>query len=314
MHLFKLLFNWKSLLCLAGSDDGHLERNCSPAEMDIANSLHFTPVKGKPLSPFISKLKLLVSEEKYRKAIRWSESGGAILISDGEAFKRQVLDESAEMFKTRNFTSFVRQLNLYGFRKVPVNGKGDPSKNMEFEHVHFKRDKPELMHLVKRTCPSRKNKRATKGTLTTFKRGSPSQGPEPRYRKFKSAEDDEESVNLGNLGRNDSSFYSESSNSSPHRDTEGEELSAEFSHSSHSPFEAAQTNITNSLQEYYYQRFQEEQIAVQLLLNLRYSSSSPQSCENFQPQQAAYDPSCAGYHSMYMYPPLPFYNQYNSMY
>ena len=282
--------------------------------MDITNSLHFTPVKGKPLSPFISKLKLLVSEEKYRKAIRWSESGGAILISDGEAFKRQVLDESAEMFKTRNFTSFVRQLNLYGFRKVPVNGKGDPSKNMEFEHVHFKRDKPELMHLVKRTCPSRKNKRATKGTLTTFKRGSPSQGPEPRYRKFKSAEDGEESVHSANLGRSDNSFYSESPNSSPHRDTEGEKLSAEFSHSSQSPFEAAQANMSNSLQEYYYQRFQEEQIAVQLLLNLRYSSSSPQSCENFQPQQAAYDPSCTGYHSMYMYPSLPFYSQYNSMY
>lgn len=281
--------------------------------MDIASSLHFTPVKGKPLSPFISKLKLLLSEEKYRKAIRWSESGGAILISDGEAFKRQVLDESAEMFKTRNFTSFVRQLNLYGFRKVPVNGKGDPSKNMEFEHVHFKRDKPELMHLVKRTCPSRKNKRVTKGTLTTFKRESSSSG-EPRFRKFKSAENEEESdSNSAIFGRNDSSFYSESPNSSPHKEAESEEESVEFSHSSHSPFEAAQTSGANSLQEYYYQRFQEEQIAVQLLLNLRYSSSSPQICENFQPQQAAYDPSCAAY-SMYMYPSVPFYGQYNSMY
>ena len=177
--------------------------------MDIANSL-FTPVKGKPLSPFISKLKLLLNEEKYRKAIRWSESGGAILITDGEVFKRQVLDESAEMFKTRNFTSFVRQLNLYGFRKVPVNGKGDPSKNMEFEHVHFKRNKPELMHLVKRTCPSRKKKRVAQGTLTTVKRESSSSGVQ-RYGKFKSAEGDHGVC--GKLGRNDSSFYSESPNS-----------------------------------------------------------------------------------------------------
>ena len=277
--------------------------------MDIANSL-FTPVKGKPLSPFISKLKLLLTEEKYRKAIRWSESGGAILITDGEVFKRQVLDESAEMFKTRNFTSFVRQLNLYGFRKVPVNGKGDPSKNMEFEHVHFKRNKPELMHLVKRTCPSRKKKRVAQGTLTTVKRESPLSG-EQRYGKFKSAEGDQ-GVS-GKLGRNDSSFYSESPNSSPHNDMEIEEESTEFNHSTHSPFEVAQANVGNSLQEYYYQRFQEEQIAVQLLLNLRYSSSSPQSCENFQPQPTAYDPSCAGY-SMYMYSSVPFFSQYNSMY
>lgn len=281
--------------------------------MDIANSLHFTPVKGKPLSPFISKLKLLLSEEKYRRAIRWSENGAAILITDGETFKRQVLDESAEMFKTRNFTSFVRQLNLYGFRKVPVNGKSDPSKNMEFEHAHFKRDKPELMHLVHRTCSSRKKKRGAQGTLTTFKRESSSSG-EPRFRKFKSAEDDEgDMTDSGKLGRNDNRFYSVSPNSSPRKETESEEESAEFNHSSHSPFDAAHPNVSNSLQEYYYQRFQEEQLAVQLLLNLRYSSSSPQSCENFQTQQAAYDPSCAGY-PMYMYPSVPFYGQYNSMY
>ena len=285
--------------------------------MDIANSLHFTPVKGKPLSPFISKLKLLLSDEKYRKAIRWSESGGAVLITDGEAFKRQVLDESAEMFKTRNFTSFVRQLNLYGFRKVPVNGKGDPSKNMEFEHVHFKRDKPELMHLVHRTCSSRKKKRVAQGTLTTFKRESSTQLGGPPYRKLKSSENEKGGVNSGKLRRSDSSFYGESPDSSPHKgETESEEESSagEFNHSRHSPFEVAPTSGGNSLLEYYYQKHQEEQIAVQLLLNLRYSTSSPQSCENFQPPQATYDPSCTGY-PMYMYPTsVPFYGQYNSMY
>lgn len=283
--------------------------------MEIANSLHFTPVKGKPLSPFISKLKLLLSDEKYQKAIRWSESGGAILITDGEAFKRQVLDESAEMFKTRNFTSFVRQPNLYGFRKVPVNGKGDPSKNMEFEHVHFKRDKPELMHLVHRTCSSRKKKRIAQGTPTAFKRESSTQFGGPPCRKFKLAENEKSGVN-SKLRRSDSSFYSESPSSSPLKgeaDSE-EESSGEFNHSRHSPFEVTPASGGNSLIDYYYQKHQEEQIAVQLLLNLRYSSSSPQSCENCQPQQATYDPSYAGY-PMYMYPTsMPFYGQYNTLY
>lgn len=285
--------------------------------MDMAKSLHFTPVKGKPLSPFISKLKLLLSDDKYRKAIRWSESGGAILITDGEVFKRQVLDESAEMFKTRNFTSFVRQLNLYGFRKVPVNGKGDPSKNMEFEHIHFKRDKPELMHLVHRTCSSRKKKRVGQGTLTSFKRESSTQLEDPPVRKFKSSEYQKEGGIPGKFRRNDSSFFSESTDSSPQKsESEGEkECSAgEFSHSSHSPFEVAPGCAGNSLLEYYYQKHQEEQIAVQLLLNLRYSSSSPQNYENFQPTQATYEPSYTGY-PMYMFPTsVPFYGQYNSMY
>ena len=283
--------------------------------MDIANSLHFTPVKGKPLSPFISKLKLLLSDEKYRKAIRWSDSGGAVLITDGEAFKRQVLDESAEMFKTRNFTSFVRQLNLYGFRKVPVNGKGDPSKNMEFEHVHFKRDKPELMHLVHRTCSSRKKKRVAQGTLATYKRESSTQLGEPAIRKLKSAESERAGVGSRKLRRNYNSFYSESPNSSPLKgETESEEETSEFNHSKHSPFEVAAVGGGNSLLDYYYQNHQEEQIAVQLLLNLRYSSSSPHSYESCQPQQAAYDPSCTGY-PMYTYPStVPFYGQYNPMY
>ena len=85
--------------------------------MEIANSLHITPVKGKPLSPFISKLKLLLSDEKYRKAIRWSESGGAILITDGEAFKRQVLDESAEMFKNQKFYELCEAAQPVRFSK-----------------------------------------------------------------------------------------------------------------------------------------------------------------------------------------------------
>ena len=289
------------------------------SEMDMAKSLHFTPVKGKPLSPFISKLKLLLSDDKYQKVIHWSERGGAILITDDEAFERQVLDESAEMFKTRNFTSFVRQLNMYGFRKVPVNGTGDPFKNMEFEHVHFKRDKPELMHLVHRTCYSRKKKRvAHQGTLTSFKRESSTQLEDPPVRKLKSSEYQKGGRISGKLRRNDSSFFSESSDSSPQKsESEGEkECSAgEFSHSSHSPFEVVPGCGGNSLLEYYYQKHQEEQIiAAQLLLNLRYSSSSPQSYENFQPTQATYEPSYTGY-PMYMFPTsVPFYGQYNSMY
>lgn len=282
--------------------------------MEIANSLHCTPVKGKPLSPFISKLKLLLSDEKYRNAIRWSESGGAILITDGEAFKRQVLDESAEMFKTRNFTSFVRQLNLYGFRKVPVNGKGDPSKNMEFEHVHFKRDKPELMHLVHRTCSSRKKKRVAQGNLTNFKRESPSQLGELHYRKFKLADSGKGAASKPR--RSSNNFYRKSPGSPPKPEAENEdETNYEFNNSGYSSFEMAAANGGNSLMDYYYQKHQEEQIAVQLLLNLRYSlSTPPPNYETCQPSQAPCDPSCTGY-PMYMYPTtVPFYGQYNALY
>ena len=119
--------------------------------------LHHFSKKTKPLSPFISKLRFLLNNPKYHHAIHWSADGCYIVVTDIESFKRTILENEEEMFKTNNFTSFVRQLNLYGFRKIPSNGKCDPMKNMKFEHLYFRREQPDLMHLVHRTClPSRR--------------------------------------------------------------------------------------------------------------------------------------------------------------
>lgn len=114
--------------------------------------------KSKPLSPFISKLRFLLNTANHQDAIHWSADGLSIVITDIETFKQSVLDNEGDMFKTRNFTSFVRQLNLYGFRKVPSNGKTDPTTNMRFEHVHFRRERPDLMQLVHRTCLTHKRR------------------------------------------------------------------------------------------------------------------------------------------------------------
>ena len=126
-------------------------------------------LKKRPLSPFISKLRYLLAEPRYFEAIHWTSDGRAVIITSIDTFRRLVLDTDEEMFKTRNFTSFVRQLNLYGFRKIPSNGKSDPMVNMQFEHTHFRRDRPDLMHMVHRTClPNRKrsNEDAIPGRLT----------------------------------------------------------------------------------------------------------------------------------------------------
>ena len=114
--------------------------------------LHRFSCRNKPLSPFISKLRFLLSCCKHQHAIHWSNDGRAIVITDVDVFKKSVLHNQAEMFKTRNFTSFVRQLNLYGFRKVPSTGKSEAGVNMRFEHAHFRRDRPDLMQFVQRSC------------------------------------------------------------------------------------------------------------------------------------------------------------------
>ena len=134
-------------------------------ESFVSLRLHQFSYRTKPLSPFISKLRFLLSCRKHEHAIHWSGDGRSIIITDVDIFRNSVLLNQTEMFKTRNFTSFVRQLNLYGFRKVPSNGRGVCGSNMRFEHAHFRRDRPELMQFVQRSCFSTAKKKNADSTL-----------------------------------------------------------------------------------------------------------------------------------------------------
>ena len=125
----------------------------------IALHLQTLSKKNRLLSPFVSKLRFLLNNPKYYEVIHWSPDGKAIIITDVSSFKEKILQKEGEMFKTQNFSSFVRQLNLYGFRKISGIDKCDTFKNMKFEHSYFRRERPDLMHLVQRTClPSRHKK------------------------------------------------------------------------------------------------------------------------------------------------------------
>jgi hypothetical protein len=65
-----------------------------------------------------TQLRSLVDDQSYADAVCWIEDGSAIVISDVDLFVRRVLGSENNVFKTRNYSSFVRQLNMYGFSKV----------------------------------------------------------------------------------------------------------------------------------------------------------------------------------------------------
>ena len=122
----------------------------------IALHLQTLSKKNRLLSQFVSKLRFLLHNPKY---YHWSPDGEVIIITDVSSFKDNILQKEGEMFKTQNFSSFVRQLNLYRFRKISGIGKCDTFKNMKFEHLYFRKERPDIMHLVQRTClPSRHKK------------------------------------------------------------------------------------------------------------------------------------------------------------
>ncbi|KAH9048651.1 transcription factor Hsf1 [Lactarius deliciosus] len=102
--------------------------------------------------PFVQKLYELVNASSTDELIRWADTGDSFFVFEHERFANDVLPR---FFKHRNFSSFVRQLNMYGFHKIPHLQQGVLKSDTEtefwnFEHPNFNRGQPDLLCLVTR--------------------------------------------------------------------------------------------------------------------------------------------------------------------
>lgn len=87
----------------------------------------------------------------------WSPNGDNFVVKNVEKFASSILPQ---YFKHSNFSSFARQLNFYGFRKL----KAEPiltadydartASYVRFYHEKFQKDKPELLVHIKRATKS----------------------------------------------------------------------------------------------------------------------------------------------------------------
>ncbi|NWV56393.1 HSF5 protein, partial [Daphoenositta chrysoptera] len=129
---------------------------------------------------FPLKLWLLVNSPCVH-SVRWDARGEGLFIDQG-LFEQELLGVGPgaageeEFFKTKNFGSIVRQLNLYGFHKLTVNpasiavrsrprsptaegGSSHPAGPLHhFWNPHFRYDRPDLLVQIRRLTKANKAK------------------------------------------------------------------------------------------------------------------------------------------------------------
>ncbi|XP_066019460.1 LOW QUALITY PROTEIN: heat shock factor protein 4-like [Pocillopora verrucosa] len=107
---------------------------------------------------FFGELWKLVEDPQYEEHISWNKNGSGFLVHDQATFAREIIPK---YFKHNNFASFVRQLNMYGFRKVigaEQGGLRSEKDEWEFFNGNFNKYHPELLENVKRKAtPEKRN-------------------------------------------------------------------------------------------------------------------------------------------------------------
>ncbi|KAK5644562.1 hypothetical protein RI129_005862 [Pyrocoelia pectoralis] len=110
----------------------------------------------KTIPAFLGKLWKMVNDPKTENLICWGKDGNTFIIRNEIQFWRTLLPL---YYKHNNMSSFIRQLNMYGFHKISLLNGSVTNDKIEFEFIHpcFQRDQPGLLKNIKRkvTNPSK---------------------------------------------------------------------------------------------------------------------------------------------------------------
>lgn len=103
---------------------------------------------------FIIKLWNMINDSRCDDLICWSDNGESFIILDPTKFTHEL----SKYFKHNNLSSFIRQLNMYGFRKVATFencGLQSANEDLHFYHPNFVKNEKDRLKLIKRKLPQK---------------------------------------------------------------------------------------------------------------------------------------------------------------
>ena len=99
----------------------------------------------KASKSFLSKLYDILSDNTYHDIIHWNIEGSGIIIVNITRLCNMVLPK---FYRHNNYSSFVRQLNVYGFRKI--QGIIKEGEGFEHENLNKKTTKEQIKQIINR--------------------------------------------------------------------------------------------------------------------------------------------------------------------